>query len=159
MSQRKQTTAIGASSAVLGQNAKPQASGSAPLSENSSMFMCFTKRFNVQVSGTMANFEAEGPSTAQWRPVEGQHVKIFTNANADQGLGTAIKVLQSMWLVKATVLEQKNSFHVPLGINVSCIKGQEHVDTGECYTFRVVHIVSTVSAIKLAPSGTSRDVG
>ncbi len=83
----------------------------------------------------MANFDAEGPSTAQWRPVEGQHVKIFTNASAENDLGSAIKVLQSTWLVNARILEHKNSFPVPLGINVSCIKGQEHVDTGEAYTF------------------------
>jgi hypothetical protein len=145
MSQRKQITApIGAAS-TSGTSTTPQAQQSgAALSEAhvvsppvplSTPSMRFTKRFNVQITGTMANFEAEGPSTAQWRPVEGQHVKIFTNASADQDLGTAIKVLQSTWLVKATVLEQKNSFPVPLGINVSCIKGQEHIDTGECYTF------------------------
>jgi hypothetical protein len=97
--------------------------------------MRFTKRFNVQITGTMANFEAEGPSVAQWRPVEGQHVKIFTNASAEQDLGSAMKVLQSTWLVNAKVLEHKNSFPVPLGVNLSCIKGQEHVDTGEGYTF------------------------
>jgi hypothetical protein len=137
MSQRRQVTAIGAASTTLGNNVMPQSSVSGALAESSSAStpLRFTKRFNVQITGTMANFEAEGPSTAQWRPVEGQHVKIFTNASADQDLGAAIKVLQSTWLVKAIVLEQKNSFPVPLGINVSCIKGQEHVDTGECYTF------------------------
>jgi len=107
--------------------AEAPATGSTP--------MRFTKRFNVQINGTMANFDAEGPSSAQWRPVEGQHVKIFTNANADQDLGSAIKVLQSTWLVKTTVLEQKNTFPVPLGVSVSCIRGQEHVDTGESYAF------------------------
>jgi hypothetical protein len=97
--------------------------------------MRFTKRFNIQITGTMANFEAEGPSIAQWRPVEGQHVKIFTNASAETDLGSAMKVLQSTWLVNARILEHKNSFPVPLGVNVSCIKGLEHVDTGEGYTF------------------------
>lgn len=97
--------------------------------------MRFTKRFNVQITGTMANFDAEGPSLAQWRPIEGQHVKIFTNASAEQDLGSAVKVLQSTWLVNAKVIEHKNTFPVPLGINVSCIKGTEHVDTGENYTF------------------------
>lgn len=149
MSQRKQiTTPIGAASTNANNNtinAAQQTASGGTLAENASAVgspplplstsMRFTKRFNVQITGTMANFEAEGPSTAQWRPVEGQHVKIFTNASAEQDLGTAIKVLQSTWLVKATVLEQKNSFPVPLGINVSCIKGQEHIDTGESYTF------------------------
>ena len=97
--------------------------------------MRFTKRFNVQITGTMANFEAEGPSLATWRPVEGQHVKIFTNANNEQDLGSAIKVLRNTWLVKATVLEQKNTFPVPLGVKISCIKAQEHVETGEGYAF------------------------
>ena len=97
--------------------------------------MRFTKRFNVQITGTMANFDAEGPSTAQWRPLEGQHLRIFTNASADNDVGSSIKVLQSTWLVNAKILEHKNTFPVPLGINVSCIKGQEHVDTGDAFTF------------------------
>lgn len=125
MSQRKPTTLpVGAAVTPLGASA-PESTGP----------MRFTKRFNVQITGTMANFEAEGPSLATWRPVEGQHVKIFTNANAEQDLGSAIKVLRNTWLVKATVLEQKNTFPVPLGIKISCIKPQEHVETGEGYAF------------------------
>ena len=127
MSQRKSTT-----------SSQPLAVGTNPIGasvpENAGP-MRFTKRFNVQITGTMANFEAEGPSLATWRPVEGQHVKIFTNANTEQDLGSAIKVLRNTWLVKATVLEQKNTFPVPLGVNVSCIKAQEHVETGEGYAF------------------------
>jgi hypothetical protein len=119
------TTTVGASSVP-----EPPANLSTP--------MRFTKRFNIQITGTMANFEAEGPSIAQWRPVEGQHVKIFTNASAETDLGSAMKVLQSTWLVNARILEHKNSFPVPLGVNVSCIKGLEHVDTGEGYTFTVL---------------------
>jgi hypothetical protein len=125
MSQRKPTTLpIGAVATPLAASA-PESTGP----------MRFTKRFNVQITGTMANFESEGPSLATWRPVEGQHVKIFTNANAEQDLGSAIKVLRNTWLVKATVLEQKNTFPVPLGIKISCIKPQEHVETGEGYAF------------------------
>jgi hypothetical protein len=132
MSQRKPT-----SNALVanGNNSGLSASSASSEPVVVSAPMRFTKRFNVQITGTMANFDAEGPSTAQWRPVEGQHVKIFTNASAENDLGSAIKVLQSTWLVNARILEHKNSFPVPLGINVSCIKGQEHVDTGEAYTF------------------------
>ena len=128
MSQRKPITQpLAVSTTPLG----------ASVPENSGP-MRFTKRFNIQITGTMANFEAEGPSLATWRPVEGQHVKIFTNASAEQDLGSAMKVLQSTWLVNARILEHKNSFPVPLGVNVSCIKPQEHVDTGEGYTFTVL---------------------
>lgn len=121
---------------ALNATAPPSTPAVGQLSETPvSTSMRFTKRFNVQITGTLANFDAEGPSVAQWRPVEGQHVKIFTNASAEQDLGSAQKVLQSTWLVSARVLEHKNSFPVPLGVNLSCIKGQEHVDTGEGYTF------------------------
>jgi len=122
MSQRKQNSNV------------PTPAAASPLAAQESSVaapMRFTKRFNVQITGTMANFDAEGPSTAQWRPIEGQHVKMFTNASADSDLGSTIKVLQSTWLVNARILEHKNTFPVPLGINVSCIKGQEHVDTGD----------------------------
>ena len=129
MSVRKPTTITPPSTTTVGASSVPE-----PPS-NLSTPMRFTKRFNIQITGTMANFEAEGPSIAQWRPVEGQHVKIFTNASAETDLGSAMKVLQSTWLVNARILEHKNSFPVPLGVNVSCIKGLEHVDTGEGYTF------------------------
>jgi len=83
MSQRKQNNNASAAAAPL---AADNSSVAAP--------MRFTKRFNVQITGTMANFDAEGPSTAQWRPIEGQHVKMFTNASADSDLGSTIKVLE-----------------------------------------------------------------
>ena len=95
----------------------------------------FTKRFNVQISGTMANFCAEGPSSATWKPVEGKHVQIFTNASADQDLSSSMNILRSAYVVKATLLEQKNGFPVPLGVRVSCIPGLEHNDLGEKFAF------------------------
>jgi len=133
MSVRKPTSTNAVTPTTVGASIPDTSSSS-----NISTPMRFTKRFNIQITGTMANFEAEGPSVAQWRPVDGQHVKIFTNASAEQDLGSAMKVLQSTWLVNARILEHKNSFPVPLGVNVSCIKPQEHIDTGEGYTFTVL---------------------
>jgi hypothetical protein len=95
----------------------------------------YTKRFNVQISGTMANFSAEGPSAATWKPVEGKHVQMFTNASADQDLSSSMNILRSAYVVKASLLEQKNGFPVPLGVQVSCIPGQEHNDLGEKFAF------------------------
>ena len=139
MSQRKPVTITNNATPIAASGAAQTATNAVnstdPSANAAAGPLRFTKRFNVQITGTMANFEAEGPSTAQWRPVDGQHVKIFTNASNEQDLNSATKVLQSTWLVNARVLEHKNTFPVPLGINVSCIKGQEHVDTGEAYTF------------------------
>ena len=95
----------------------------------------YTKRFNVLITGTMANFQADGPSAATWRPVEGRHVQIFTNASADQDLSASINTLKSTYVISARLLEQKSSFPVPLGVNVSCIPAQEHNDCGEKFTF------------------------
>jgi|APCry1669189070_1035195.scaffolds.fasta_scaffold19356_2 hypothetical protein len=104
-------------------------------SSSSPKALQFTKRFNVQISGTMANFSAEGPSAATWRPVEGKHVQIFTNASPDQDLSSSMNILRSAYVVKASLLEQKNGFPVPLGVQVSCIPGQEHNDLGEKFAF------------------------
>lgn len=125
MSQRKPPT-MPASAAPLAATTG-EVSGPAPTR--------YTKRFNVHISGTMANFEADGPSAAEWRPVESQHVRMFTNASADQDLGAAAKTLENAWLIGCRIIEQKNTFPVPLGINVSCIAGQEHVDTGDKFAF------------------------
>ena len=97
--------------------------------------MRFTKRFNVQISGTMNNFGAEGPSAATWRPIEGKHVQMFTNASPDQDLSSSQNILRSAYVVKATLLEQKNGFPVPLGVKVSCVPGTEHSEIGEKFAF------------------------
>jgi hypothetical protein len=44
---------------------------------------------------------------------------------------------ESRWPQRMT-MPLSNSFPVPLGVNVSCIKPQEHIDTGEGYTFTVL---------------------
>jgi hypothetical protein len=97
--------------------------------------MRFTKRVNVLISGTMNNFSAEGPSAATWRPIEGKHVQMFTNASPDQDLSSSQNILRSAYIVKAKLLEQKNGFPVPLGVKISCVQGQEFSEAGERFAF------------------------
>ena len=115
----------------------------------------YTKRFNVLITGTMANFQADGPSAATWRPVEGRHVQIFTNASADQDLSASINTLKSTYVISARLLEQKSSFPVPLGVNVSCIPAQEHNDCGEKFTFTSLPMTHNPTPLVLfeAPTG------
>ena len=114
---------------------KPAPVVAAAAPETTNAPLRYTKRFNVTITGTMANFQAEGPSAATWRPVEGRHVQIFTNASAEQDLSASVNTLKSTYVINARLLEQKSSFPVPLGVNVSCIPAQEHNDLGEKYTF------------------------
>ena len=124
-------------------------------SSSSPKALQFTKRFNVQISGTMANFSAEGPSAATWRPVEGKHVQIFTNASPYQDLSSSMNILRSAYVVKASLLEQKNGFPVPLGVQVSCIPGQEHNDLGEKFAFTSLPMTHNPMPLTLFEADTS----
>jgi hypothetical protein len=125
------------------------------ITDSSSTAMRFTKRFNVHISGTMNNFSAEGPSAATWRPIEGKHVQMFTNASPDQDLSSSQNILRNAYVVKATLLEQKNGFPVPLGVKVSCIQGQEHSESGERFAFTSLPMTHNPSPLTLFEADTS----
>lgn len=118
----------------------------------------YTKRFNVLITGTMANLQAEGPSAATWRPVEGRHVQIFTNASADQDLSASINTLKSTYVINARLIEQKSSFPVPLGVNVSCVPAQEHNDCGERFTYTSLPMTHNATPLTLFEADSSQQI-
>ena len=95
-----------------------------------------TRRFNVHVTGSMTDFQNQGPQSASWTPMNGKAGEVFGindvfESTPDAGL--AASVLQSAVLHKLTVLEQKNEFPCNIGVTISCIPSEEMTKTGQRY--------------------------
>lgn len=95
-----------------------------------------TRRFNVHITGSLAQFNSTGPDAATWQPVNGKAGEIFGvndvfESQPDSGVAAA--VLQNAVLHKLTVLEQKNEFPCNIGVTISCIPSEEMTKTGQRY--------------------------
>ena len=99
-----------------------------------------TRRFHVQIAGSMQDFESMGKSAATWQPVDNCHAELF---DADEGMlgensGDINMAIGNAVIVKATMLQSKSTFPVPLGLSCSCITSREMTDTGERFLATVL---------------------
>lgn len=94
-----------------------------------------TRRLNVCISGTLANFFAEGQGAASWKPIDGKQVFIFSN-NADKSdMSNAVNAIKNAYVISCKVLEVKSSLPVPVGVMINCIPNTEATETGERFAF------------------------
>jgi hypothetical protein len=97
-----------------------------------------TQRFMVNIAGSMQDFESMGADAATWSPVDNCHTEIFgaalenigTYANDHNAITNAIS---NAVIVKATMLQSKSTFPVPLGLECSAVLGTEKTETGETF--------------------------
>ena len=101
-----------------------------------------TRRFHVQISGSMQDFESNGKTAATWQPVDNCHAELF---GLDEGSGTngehngdTNMAIANAVVVKATMLQSKSTFPVPLGLTCSVIKGKEMTADGEAFLTTVL---------------------
>jgi len=94
-----------------------------------------TRRMNVCIAGTLANFFAEGQGAATWKPIDGKQVYMFGNNAETADVTTSINAIKNAYIVSCRVLEVKNSIPVPIGVTMNCIPMNEMVETGERFAF------------------------
>jgi hypothetical protein len=94
-----------------------------------------TRRVNVCIAGTLANFFAEGQGAATWKPIDGKQVYMFGHNTDSADLTTCTNAIKNAYIVSCRVLESKNSIPVPIGVMINCIPHHEIVETGERYAF------------------------
>jgi len=94
-----------------------------------------TRRLNVCISGTLANFFAEGQGAATWKPIDGKQVFIFSNNTDKTDLNGAVNAIKNAYILECKVLEVKSSFPAPVGVMINCIPSMETVETGEKFAF------------------------
>lgn len=99
------------------------------------------RRLTVHISGSMQNFAQAGPTAAMWKPLEGKHVDVF-GVHDHEGIcmdhGSMSNALRNAVILKTTVLNQRSTYPVPLGISMNCITPQEITDMGEKYVCTVL---------------------
>jgi hypothetical protein len=102
-----------------------------------------TRRFNVSINGSMNDFEAMGRTAATWQPVDNCHTELF-GADCDTfgsntfDHATTANAIGNAVIVKATVLQSKSTFTVPLGLTCNIMPSREMTDTGEKFLCTVL---------------------
>ena len=93
-----------------------------------------TRKFNVQIAGSMQDFESRGKTAATWKPVDNCHTELFGVDEGAMACGDTNEVAMALGnavIVKATMLQSKSTFPVPLGLSCSAITPTERNDAGE----------------------------
>jgi len=119
-----------------------------------------TRRLNVCISGTLANFFAEGQGAATWKPIDGKQVFIFSNHNDKSDLNSAVNSIKNAYVLSCKVLEVKSSLPVPVGVMINCIPNTESVETGERFAFTALPMSynNTPHTLFEADTNTSEDL-
>jgi hypothetical protein len=94
------------------------------------------RRFNVQISGSMQDFESMGKTAATWAPVGNCHAELFgaeLDSVGSYGNDTSAitNAIGNAVVVKATMLQSKSTFPVALGLTMNGVPCKEWTDTGE----------------------------
>lgn len=101
------------------------------------------RRLNVCIEGTPNLFEQLGPQSATWQPAEHMHAKMFgahlelEHADTPDTATTLASISNAVFL-KATILESKSTFPMPLGLSCNCIPGAELTEYGERFLATVL---------------------
>jgi hypothetical protein len=108
-----------------------------------------TRKYHVQIAGSMQDFESMGKTAATWQPVDNCHAELFgadeDSVTCGDASGDVAMAIGNAVIVKATMLQSKSTFPVPLGLSCSCIEPKERTDTGEKFLSTVLpdHTSST----------------
>lgn len=94
-----------------------------------------TRRCNICIAGTLANFFAEGQGAATWKPMDGKQVYMFGHNLESADLTSCTNAIKNAYIISCRVLETKSSLPVPVGVMINCIPNNEMVETGERYAY------------------------
>ena len=95
-----------------------------------------TRRFNVNIRGSLAQFGGSGQEAASWAPINGKVGDVFSISDIFEStpdVGTTAAVLANSVLHRVTVLETKNDFPLNLGVTMACVPSEETTKTGHKY--------------------------
>ena len=95
-----------------------------------------TRRFNVNIRGSLAQFGGSGQEAASWAPINGKVGDVFGISDIFEStpdVGTTAAVLANSVLHRVTVLETKNDFPLNLGVTMACVPSKETTKTGHKY--------------------------
>ena len=95
-----------------------------------------TRRFNVNIRGSLMQFGGSGQEAASWAPINSKVSDVFCISDIFEStpdIGTTAAVLANSVLHRVTVLETKNDFPLNLGVTMACVPSEETTKTGHKY--------------------------
>jgi len=107
----------------------------APVSKAKEQYLV-TRRFAVQIRGSLSGFAGAGQQAATWSPINGKVGDVFGISDIFEStpdVGTTAAVLANSVLHRVTVLETKNDFPLNLGVTMACVPSEETTKTGHKY--------------------------
>ena len=146
----------------------PSAAAAAPGSDGgggtvggspSSPPILITRRLNIKIHGSMADFAQDGQGCATWRGLAGKHAAIWgledyysmgggdgsdgggiaRSAGSSSNTHTSVTHLLGSVVVKnLKLLEHKSSYGVGIGVNINCVPACEMTSFGEAFTYTVL---------------------
>jgi hypothetical protein len=108
------------------------------------------RRVHINITGSMNGFHSAGTQAATWKPVDGKVTEIF-GVHDSEGVcmdpGAMSNALRSAIVRKATVLENKSTFPIALGVSISCLPNEERTDSGEPFCATVLPETTNTSPV------------
>ena len=96
---------------------------------------------HINIAGNLNTFGMDGPTAAQWKPLDGKLVDVLGPAEHNachMNLNSTLSSLSTAVVKKAVMFEQHNNFPVPLGVSISCLPAEEVTDNGERFVCTVL---------------------
>jgi len=106
---------------------------------------------HVNVTNSFGNLALAGPHGGVWKLVDGAQHQVL--GQCDMDIGASTNQLGSVLIHEVMVLQQHNSFPVPLGVQLNCVPAREYTDLGEAYAYTVLpnSILNSPETIFKAP--------
>lgn len=119
------------------------------------------RRLAIQINGSLQGMAQAGAVAGTWKPIDGQHVAMF-GMSSHEGTpldhGSMSNALRNAVILKATVLSQRSTYPVPVGVTMNCVAPQEITDTGERYVCTALpNSINTTPMTVFETDSTSND--
>ena len=112
----------------------------APVSKAKEQYLV-TRRFAVQIHGSLSGFAGASQQAATWSPINGKVGDVFCISDIFEStpdVGTTAAVLSNLVLHRVTMLETKNNFPLNLSVTMACVPSEETTKTGHKYALTTI---------------------
>jgi hypothetical protein len=102
-----------------------------------------TRTLHVNISGSLANLNMQGPSAGTWKLVDGKQIGVF-GMGSEVDAQIATNQLRTALIHELKLLQDRSTFPVPLGVTINCVPPQEATDVGDRFAYTVLpHMQNT----------------
>jgi hypothetical protein len=145
----------------MSQRNEPVLNESAPQETANPATIKLKRRLAIQINGSLQGLAQAGAVAGTWKPMEGKHVDMFglsTHEGTPLDHGAISNALRNAVILKASILSQRSTFPVPVGITMNCVTPQEITDMGERYVCTALpNSVNTNPSVVFETDSTSND--